>query len=66
MNPHKVTINVMAASEPLAIVKAKLAEKIASHGSEDALKKIAELIEKPNASEKFLKALNNAFIKALF
>lgn len=54
------------------VVKAKTAtdanylQTIADKADTETLAKIAELIQKPNACNKFQKALNNPLVKALF
>ncbi len=45
--------------------KAKL-QTIANFANLETLNKIAELIQKPGANEKFISALNNSLIKRLF
>lgn len=47
------------------MAKAKL-QTIANFASQETLTKIAELIQKPGANEKFISALNNSLVKRLF
>jgi hypothetical protein len=61
-----INIKIEADFEQVAKLKTPLLEKIGNHADIAVLTKIADLIEKPNAGAKFLKALNNPLIKALF
>lgn len=61
----QVNINIPADNTALAIQKKVALEQIAA-ASPETLTKIAELIRKPNAETKFMAALSNPIVKALF
>ena len=63
---HSIQIKIEAPSTQVAIPKARYAESIANKASLAALAKIDDLLSKPGAEEKFLKALNNPLIMRMF
>lgn len=59
------TLNIEAPSMVVATAKVEALESLSKTDS-DTLLKIADLMKKPGAAEKFNKALNNPMVKMLF
>jgi mannitol/fructose-specific phosphotransferase system IIA component (Ntr-type) len=66
MAQQTIQLQIQAADKTQETLKKMSLQHIANHADLETLQKIAELIQKPNACEKFKKALNNSLVKAMF